>query len=65
MKGTNDTVVRLVKKQAVLCFSFPSIDIGTLVTYKLQQHGFYGSSYSCQEELSFFFKYIIKKPAFP
>lgn len=25
----------------------------------------YGSSYSCQEEVSFFFKSIIKKPTFP
>lgn len=39
MKGTDDTVAK-GNEETVLCFSFSSIDICTLVTYKLQQHRF-------------------------
>lgn len=53
---------RVMKKQIVLCFSFSSIDVRTLVTYKLQQHEFMGTAIPIKWRIFSFFKYAKKTP---
>lgn len=52
------------KKQSS-AFLFPLLIYMYLGNVQATKTGLYGSSYSCQEEASFFSKYIIKKPTFP